>query len=275
MHLITKIFRNLLSFISACFFSLNLAFWMWPMFAFALIKLLLGRINAVTRFCNLGLEICYRAAARINSLWMLYVVGVEINVQGDLPDHPSPIIVVNHQSWFDIPVMHHVITGHGIILKFLIKKQLIYVPIVGWMCYALNFPRLDRGSGPRARKKDFAAIESASSTLTNERGGLLIYAEGTRFTHKKHADQKSPYKHLLMPKPGGLKVALDAVTGDTPVVDVTVIYPHAPDFWRGLGGSTKNVKVIISTHKASDISDPRSWLMDRWQEKDALLEGAF
>ena len=176
--MIKRVALNFVSLISALWVILNMTFWMIPMVLVAMIKFLVP-IRSVTQLCTSTLQFLYRCAAWGNSAWMLHVVGVEIDVEGQLPDSPALIVVCNHQSWFDIPILHHVITGQGPIVKFLIKRQLVWVPVVGWMCYAFNFPRLTRGTGSRTTKQDFAAIESASASMADDPGALLIFAEGT------------------------------------------------------------------------------------------------
>ena len=267
-----SMFKHLLSTISVLWGSLNFGFWMFPLIFVALIKFLTGNHGPIRHFCNLALEWIYRCAVRINSFWMIQMMGIKIATEGRLPDHPAPIIVVNHQSWFDIPLMHHVVTDHGPILKFLIKRELLWVPIVGWMCYALNFPALYRGQGKRTKKKDYESIQSFSSTLNKERGALLIYAEGTRFTPLKKTQQNSPYEHLLTPKPGGLKIALSAVTDDTPVIDLTLVYVGGEtNFWQCMHGATGHIRVYIKSFRAGDIKNPGAWLAERWAEKDLLF----
>lgn len=264
---------HLVSLVTALVVIVNLGFWMTPVFLLALLKLLFGRIEAVNSAINSLIETIYRIAAATNSFWMVHIIGVRFTIDGHLPRHPSPIIVVNHQTWFDIPVLQHVVTGQGPVLKFLIKKNLIWVPIVGWICYALNFPRLYRGGGEDSREKDYAAIASASSTLSRERGALLIFAEGTRFTREKHKRQQSPFNHLLMPRPGGLKIALDAVDDATPIVDMTIDYQGGEtNFWQCLNGANRDIRIRFETFSAGDIQDARNWLMARWAVKDADLE---
>ena len=272
MKLTALIARHLFSLLTALVVVANLGFWTPFIFILALLKLLSGGIPSILAFVNRLIERTYRVAVSINSLWMIRVVGVKFKVTGELPDHPAPIILVNHQTWFDIPTMQHAVTQKGPILRFLVKRQLIWVPLVGWICYALNFPRLNRGLGEDARAKDYAAIQAASDTLTKERGALLIFAEGTRFTPEKHRNQNSPYQHLLMPRPGGLKIALSAVPAATPVVDVTIDYGGGDtNFWRCLHGANRDIRVVIRNYLAGDISDAREWLDARWREKDGLL----
>jgi len=272
MHYISFLAKQLFSTISSLVVILNMGFWMFPMIFFAAVRVLVGGYEPLYQACTKMIELTYKAAAAINSAWMVHIVRVNFNVDGNIPDHPTPIIVVNHQSWFDIPILHHVVTGQGPILKFLIKRQLIWVPIIGWMCYALDFPRLNRGGSGSARKQDFDAIEAASSSLHKERGALLIFAEGTRITDEKHLNQKSPYKELLIPRPGGLKIALATAPLDSPVLDITIDYKGGEtNFWKCLHGANRDIDIHIKEHNSSEILDARSWLIDRWEEKDARL----
>ena len=265
------VLKHCVSIASALWVAANLSFWLGPLLLFSIIKIVLP-VPVVTLVCNEALEFIYRAAVWADSFWMTKVIGIRINIIGELPDHPAPIVVSNHQTWFDIPIIQHSITGHGPILKFLIKRQLVWVPIIGWICYALNFPRLNRGEGQNARERDYAAIKTASDTLSAERGALLIFAEGTRFTDAKHRAQESPYLHLLHPRPGGLKIAVETAPSDTPVVDLTVVYRNREtNFWQCLHGACPSIDVVVRTFPVSDVEDVRSWVEARWQEKDQLI----
>ena len=265
-----KPFRHLLSLLTALVVVVNLGFWVIFLLLFAFLRLALTAPD-MRRRISTATEWIYRRAAGVHNFWMFRVVGIQLEIEGHLPDHPAPIIISNHQSWMDIPVLHGAITAQGPILKFLIKRELLWVPIIGWICYALNFPRLNRGKGKGARGKDFAAIQAFSKTLNTERGALMIYAEGTRFTRQKHHNQKSPYRHLLLPRPGGLKIALESVPPETPVIDISIVYRGDTNFWHCLGGSTRSIKVVIRTYQSTDIHDVRSWLTARWEEKDQFF----
>lgn len=273
MHYLSFIGKQLFSLTTSLVVILNLGFWMFPLIGIAMIRALIGGFKPLYNACTRLIELCYRTAAAINSAWMVHVVGVNFNVDGTLPDHVTQVIVVNHQTWFDIPILQHVVTGQGPILKFLIKRQLVWLPIVGWICYALNFPRLNRGGGGRAQRQDFDAIKAASSTMHKECGALLIFAEGTRITEEKHRNQNSPYKKLLIPRPGGLKIALSTMPPDTPVVDITINYKSGEtNFWKCLHGASRDIDIHIEEHNAAEIIDARSWLRDRWEQKDKRLQ---
>ena len=267
----SKVLQHLFSTLTAVVIAVSLTSWMLLLVALGGLKALI-RHQPTRHVLNFLIEGCYRGAVGVNTFWMKHIVRIRIDVEGELPDHPAPIIVSNHQTWMDIPVLHGVITWGGPTLKFLIKRELLWVPVIGWICYALGFPALRRGQGENAREQDYAAIEKFSSTLTNERGALLIFAEGTRFTTLKHRNQKSPFRHLLTPRPGGLKIALETSPPGTPVVDVTVAYDGDTNFWHCLGGSTRHIRVWIRTFPSEEISDVRGWLEDRWEEKDTFFQ---
>ena len=273
MHYLSFIGKQLFSLTSSLVVILNLGFWMFPLIGIAVIRSLIGGFEPFYNACTRLIELCYKTAAAINSAWMVHVVGINFNVDGTLPDQPTQVIVANHQTWFDIPILQHVVTGQGPVLKFLIKRQLVWLPIVGWICYALNFPRMNRGSDGRAHRQDLDAIKKASSTMHKERGALLIFAEGTRFTEEKHRNQNSPYKKLLIPRPGGLKVALSTMPPDTPVVDITINYKGSEtNFWKCLHGANRDIDIHIEKHNAAEIIDARSWLRDCWEQKDTRLQ---
>ena len=285
--------KHLLACLTFLVMATNLIFWLMPLTLAAIVKYLIGA-RLVQRSCNRILEAIYRAAVLLDSFWLTKILRIQINAEGMVPDHPAPIVVSNHQSWFDILVVQHLITGgfyrsashksyskkdaskkdasrkkeRSPIVKFLVKRELLWLPIIGWICYALHFPRLHRGQGTGARQRDYAAIETFSSSLQDDRGALLIFAEGTRFSEAKRRQQPSPYQHLLNPKPGGLKIALGNTPAETPVLDLTIIYHGDTNFWRCLYGNTRRVSAFISETPAAEIADARAWLKTRWQAKD-------
>ncbi len=235
------------------------------------IKLLLP-VKLVTRACNRCINFCYHGAVRVNSFWMINVAGIEIIIEGELPQHPAPIVVCNHQSWFDIPLVQHVVTDHGPIVKFMVKQRLIWVPVIGWICLVLNFPRLRRGQGKSAGTKDLVAIQNMLASADANSGALLVFPEGTRFTPDKHAAQRSPYKSLLRPRPGGLRIIRDLVPPNTPLVDVTIRYDGGDShFWRCMHRATKTIHVRLKIFNASEEEDVKTWLHDSWQSKDKYL----
>ena len=172
--------------------TVNLLFWIPFLVIFAALKATISNA-AVQRYCNFCTDWCYRTAVTINAWLLEGILGLKINIIGELPTgrQQRMLVISNHRSWFDILALQTVITPRGPIIKFLIKKELIYVPVVGWICLALNFPRLTRGQQPGGREKDFDSVTSAVMELDNSPFALLNFIEGTRFTTAKRDSNKS------------------------------------------------------------------------------------
>lgn len=203
---------------------------------------------------------------------MLKVVGIKLVIKGEANIDRAPVVICNHRSWFDIALVQEVITGNGPIIKFLVKREIAWVPIIGWICLALDFPMLRRSKNDDARKRDFSIIQKATKTHGDESGALLIFPEGTRFSEQKKTNQEAPYNCLLKPKIGGLKVIQQHVSANTNLIDVTINY-HQKDvrIWNCLHGDPSTITITLDHYKFGEIDDLETWLNDRWLEKDKLL----
>lgn len=97
----------------------------------------------------------------------LEVLGVE-NVD---PRRPT-IYVSNHQSTIDIPAL---LLAIPVDLRFVVKEELKYVPVLGWYLKVAKFIFVDRKNSARA-------IQSLTAASKRIRKGIsiIIYAEGTR-----------------------------------------------------------------------------------------------
>ena len=203
---------------------------------------------------------------------MKRVVGIELIIKGKPNNHNSPIIICNHQSWFDIPLVQEVISSNGPIIKFLIKRELMWVPIIGWICLALDFPRLQRNKNKDSESSDFSIIQKASRKHGRESGALLIFPEGTRFTEQKRTLQNVPYQRLLAPRSGGLKIIQQHAAPNTPLIDITIDYHQRKvRIWDCLHGKPKKISIIVEHYLLADIHDIESWLNERWRQKDKLF----
>ena len=172
-HALTLIGQHALSTLSATWVICNLLVWL-SLLILTLPALLvlkpLGREQALEPWIGW----IYRSAVRVDSIWMLRVVGIQLEVTGEVPSHPSPIVIVNHQSWFDIPIVQEVISARGPRLSFLVKRSLVWVPVIGWICLLLGFPRLRRTGSPQDRALDLNAVSQAAEQGVASRHALLI-----------------------------------------------------------------------------------------------------
>jgi 1-acyl-sn-glycerol-3-phosphate acyltransferase len=254
----------------------------------ALLKLLLPAA-AVHRACDHVLNALASAWVAVNNAWIAAVQPARWDVQGVESLHPRGWYLVssNHQSWVDILVLQRIFHGHIPFLKFFLKQELIWVPVIGWAWWALDFPFMKRGRGKGARHSDLKTTREACEKFKRIPTTVINFVEGTRFTPAKHATQNSPYRHLLKPKIGGLGIAL-ATMGEQfeALLDVTIVYPHgAPRFWDLLCGRIDAVSVRVQQREipsevlgADPIGDKAyrqrisAWVEQQWVEKDRLID---
>ena len=254
----------------------------------ALLKLLVP-VDGVRRACDHTLTALASAWVATNNAWIAAVRPVHWDVQGVDALHPRGWYLVssNHQSWVDILVLQRIFHGHIPFLKFFLKQELIWVPVIGLAWWALDFPFMKRGKGQGARQNDLKTTREACEKFKRIPTSVINFVEGTRFTPAKHARQASPYRHLLKPKIGGLGIAL-ATMGEQfeALLDVTIVYPHgAPRFWDLLCGRIDAVTVRVQQREIPpDVlgSDPMgdkayrqrisAWVEQQWSEKDRLID---
>ncbi len=280
--------------IASMLMLLNILFWVPVLLLAALIKLALPfrRVRLVIDPLLLRIAEAWIAG---NSGWMRLTQALQWQVGGlqNLSPRQWYLVVCNHQSWVDILVLQHVLNRRIPLLKFFLKKQLIWVPIMGLAWWALEFPFMRRHSEaylqkhPQERGKDAATTRAACEKYALVPTSVMNFVEGTRFTPAKQTRQQSPYRHLLKPKAGGLTLALEAM-GEKfgAVLDITIAYPDGtPSFWQFLQGRMSRVIVQVRTlavpRVGADVSgDPaqtlralcQDWVNQLWTEKDALLE---
>jgi 1-acyl-sn-glycerol-3-phosphate acyltransferase len=269
--------------------ALNTVLVFSAMIPLALVKLLRPGI-ALRSACDRGLNALASRWVANNNAWIAAVhPGAVWDVQGVDGLHPRGWYLVssNHQSWVDILVLQRVFHGHIPFLKFFLKAELIWVPVIGLAWWALDFPFMKRGKGHGARHSDLQTTRDACEKFKRIPTTVMNFVEGTRFTAAKHAATASPYRHLLKPKVGGLGIAL-ATMGEQfeALLDVTIVYPHGiPTFWQLLCGRLDAVTVRVQQRPIPPEvlgSDPMgdkayrqrigAWVDGQWAEKDALID---
>lgn len=226
---------------------------------------------------------------RRNSWWMLAVGNQRWDVTGTAGLHARGWYLVspNHQSWVDILVLQRVFDRKIPFLKFFLKQELIWVPVIGLAWWALDFPFMKRGGSRGAQASDMAATRRACEKFKVLPTSVINFVEGTRLTAEKQEQQSSPYRHLLKPKIGALSVAL-ASMGEyfESLLDVTLVYPDGtPTFWDLMCGNVGMIVVRVQERRIpTDLvgGDPGldkalrvrtgRWMQEQWVEKDHLID---
>jgi 1-acyl-sn-glycerol-3-phosphate acyltransferase len=120
----------------------------------------------------------YCAWVRFSARWL---VGLRSEVRGTVPED-EVMIGAKHQSFFDIILICSALPRP----KFIMKKQLVWTPIVGWYAKRIGCVPVDRGKRGQAIKDMLARVKAGQDAA----GQLIIYPQGTRVA----AGVFKPYK---------------------------------------------------------------------------------
>lgn len=264
-----------------------------PVMVLAVFKCLIP-VNSVRAILNVALDRIATFWIGINNINQRYLGGTHLDVSGDCRFSINQwyMVVANHQSWVDILILQRIFNRRIPFIKFFLKRELIWVPFIGLAWWALEFPFMKRYSPallkkrPDLKGKDIEVTKKACEKFQHFPVSIMNFLEGTRFTIEKHDQQSSPYRHLLMPKAGGLSFALNAMNGKLrQLVDVTIVYPGGtPSFFDYLRGDVSQVKVHIRVmpiesgllgdyqNDAEYRASFQQWVNQLWQEKDHRFE---
>ena len=227
----------------------------------------------------------------LNSLMFDLFLKIEWHVSGvdGLSKDEWYLVNCNHQSWADIPVVQKVFNRKIPMLKFFLKQELIWVPLLGLCWWALDFPFMKRSTPEQIKKnpslagKDLEVTRQACEKFKYTPVSVFNFMEGTRLTPEKHAKQGSSLDNLLKPKAGGAAFVLGSM-GEMmkTMLDVTILYPNSrTNIWDMLCGKVSTVVVDVRKVDIPEeflgkdyISDPefkaafQSWVTELWAAKD-------
>ena len=227
------------------------------------------------------------------ALKILHKIEWDFQMPEDVNTDTWYIAMSNHQSWADIFIL--LAAGHQKIplLKFFMKKELQWIPIIYLVHKTVDMPFLNRHSraqiqaNPELKKVDFENAKIAAKRFSRNPSTAFSFAEGTRFTGQKHAEQESPYTNLLKPKVGALAIALSGMPQVNTLVDFTVVYASKKrSTWDFLCGDLSKAKVVAKTYSLPENLKNRSFeeeddyrrdfqtFVDAiWLEKEQVIKG--
>jgi len=227
-------------------------------------------------------------------LIMLFMHGNNISIinNQEFDRNEWYMAMSNHQSWADIFILLVAANYKIPLLKFFMKRELWWIPFVFLANKTLNMPFVNRHSkkeieqNPSLRNQDYENTLKSCKRFLRTPSTIFSYAEGTRFTDEKHAQQGSQYNNLLKPKIGGMATALSAMPDINTLVDYTVVYKSKKrDAWSFLKGDMKHVKVLVTKYKIPDNLKNRNyandkdyrdefknWIESIWAVKDKKIE---
>lgn len=171
-----------------------------------------------------------RRADRVAQVWadhflaaLRVICGLRVEVRGVPPTGPA-LIASKHQSFLDIMGIAAAVPRRG----FVMKRQVLRVPIMGWFARAAGCIPIDRSRGSAAMAR--ISAEVAKAKADGGLGQIIIYPEGTRTL----PGERRPYKYGV--------AALAAASG-LPVVPVAV---NAGLFWPRRGYPLRPGRAVIA-----------------------------
>jgi len=122
----------------------------------------------------IGIRSAYFVLSRNWSSLLLKLAGIRVHVHGleHLNPMQSRIYVVNHTSYFDIPIL---LASLPDTIRFMYRKSLERIPFFGWSLARSPFIGIQREKARDAMKGIAEAVTSISIGES-----VVIFAEGTR-----------------------------------------------------------------------------------------------
>jgi 1-acyl-sn-glycerol-3-phosphate acyltransferase len=179
---------------------------------------------------TLGREHAAERADKRLAAWsarMLRIADVHLETEGqhNLGQGETFVVMSNHQSHFDVPVIYHSITRR---LRMVGKTELFKIPVFGRAMRVAGFIEVDRGN----RNQAVRALDGARAALASGTN-IWIAPEGTR----SETGRLNPFKK------GGFHLAVGSAARILPVsIDGTkdVLAAHSRDIRPG-----QSVRVVI------------------------------
>ena len=196
--------RGIFSFL---IYAMNTIFWTTPLFFMAFLKLVIP-MKSFRKYCDRLLNGIANNWVRVNNLTQRLFCNIHWQVYGldSLKAEDWYLVVANHQSWVDILVLQKIFHRKIPFLKFFLKKELIWFPILGQAWWALDMPFMKRYSRsflkkhPHLAGRDLEITKKACEKFKTVPVSIMNFAEGTRFTKAKQKNSSPPIKACCDPK---------------------------------------------------------------------------
>jgi len=128
-----------------------------------------------------GARACCKAYSHYVFWTMGWMVGIKAEVRGEVPSG-EVLIAAKHQSFLDIMMIFTALPS----AKFIMKRDILWTPIIGFYAKRLECVPVERGKRGAAIAKMVADVEAGRA----DPGQLIIYSQGTRVA----PGVKAPYK---------------------------------------------------------------------------------
>jgi 1-acyl-sn-glycerol-3-phosphate acyltransferase len=291
--LLRKIFRNLRGVTALLGITVNTVIWFIPILWITIFKLLVP-IKSFRQMMTRWIMGIGENWVSCNAVILSLDYSNSFDVRGieGLNRRDWYLVIANHQTWMDIIVLQFILNRRVPFLKFFIKQELIWFPILGLVWWAMEMPFMKRYSKsylakhPEKIGQDFKATQVACKKFRSTPTTVINFIEGTRFTVEKKTRRNSQFQYLLPPRAGSIALALTSMGSMFNVIlDVTLVYPKgAHKFWDLCCGECDRSIIKINKRPVErwmvegDYGYDREfrirfhrWLTQIWQEKDEQI----
>lgn len=215
--------------------------------------------------------------------------GTRLVLTGDdVPPGENAVIILNHQSMTDIPVVLAFAKRKGRLgdLKWFVKDVVKYVPGIGWGMLFLDclFIKRNWADDKSYVLKVFERILKHSIPIW-----LISFVEGTRVRPSKLAQSRKyalenalrPPEHVLIPRTKGFAASVQSLRGHARAIyDLTIGYVEGvPTIWQWIRGDVRQVHLHVRRFALEDLPKDEEglsrWLVRVFEEKDQLLSGYY
>ena len=291
--LLRKTFRNLRGVTALLGITVNTVIWFIPILWITIFKLLVP-IKSFRQMMTRWIMGIGENWVSCNAVILSLDYSNSFDVRGieGLNRRDWYLVIANHQTWMDIIVLQFILNRRVPFLKFFIKQELIWFPILGLVWWAMEMPFMKRYSKsylakhPEKIGQDFKATQVACKKFRSTPTTVINFIEGTRFTVEKKTRRNSQFQYLLPPRAGSIALALTSMGSMFNVIlDVTLVYPKgAHKFWDLCCGECDRSIIKINKRPVErwmvegDYGYDREfrirfhrWLTQIWQEKDEQI----
>ncbi len=295
MKFLLELIASLRGVIVGLLLFLNLLFWVFLLYIFAIPMYLSPKKSAWRRWWRHKILAFPYSWQTCHCLLLMITTPVDWQITGtdNLKRKDWYLLISNHVSWLDIIVLFRTFWRKIPFLKFFMKRELIWqFPFGAQACAILDFPFMTRYSkeflrkNPHLKGKDIETTRLACDKFASTPTSVINFVEGGRFTEAKHQRQNSPYKHLLKPKAGGIAFTLNAMNHSLhKLLNITIVYPHKDiSLWQFLCGKVKKItvnveQIPITEQWYGDYENDREFravfqnkINELWQAKDKLID---
>ena len=210
--------------------------------------------------------------ARLISWWharACRILRVEVSVRGTLPQG-SAVLLSNHVSWLDIPVLGSLLLQAGWSgITFVAKSEVKQWPALGWLATQAGTLYIERG-----RLSEIRTLATAYAKVIETGAVLTLFPEGTTSDGRRILPVRSGTLHSLqemtaprVPIVLRYRDAQDQVHPSVPFIGEDNFLPH---LWRLLAAHDVRVEVRVL-----EACDPEVRVRDQAADCQARMAAAL